>query len=448
MSAIDLQPESVPAPDAPVQNEADARCDAKGKVAHHFATAGQQYDAAKLGMWLFLATEVLLFGGLFVVYAVLRNSRPEIFHYGAQFLDARLGAVNTSVLIISSFTMATAVYAAQRGAWRLLITCLLTTFVCGAGFLAIKYVEYSHKIHEGLVMGVDFYRSPEWLDATPTDVAASPATLAAAPTAAGSTSAPAVTATSVAAGDAAKGRVIWDATCRTCHGANGEGMPNSGKPLAGSKFLAEQSDSQLLKFLKVGRAPTDPLNTTGIQMPPKGGNPLLKDQDLANVIAFVRTLPTASGSAAPTTSTATVVTDAAATAPAPTTASAQPAAEPEPLWIPKSSIPLGPPGPDGLSGNDTATQGPQSLEEAIFAHHSADPSRPANAHQFFAIYYLMTGLHGIHVLVGMLVVAGLTVMALFGRFGPRCFTAVDLGGLYWHLVDLIWIFLFPLFYLL
>jgi cytochrome c oxidase subunit 3 len=75
-------------------------------------------------------------------------------------------------------------------------------------------------------------------------------------------------------------------------------------------------------------------------------------------------------------------------------------------------------------------------------------ARPENAHQFFAIYYLMTGLHGIHVLIGMLVIGGLTVLAMRGKFGPRCYTAIDLGGLYWHLVDLIWIFLFPLFYLL
>jgi cytochrome c oxidase subunit 3 len=79
---------------------------------------------------------------------------------------------------------------------------------------------------------------------------------------------------------------------------------------------------------------------------------------------------------------------------------------------------------------------------------SRDPDRPANAHLFFVFYFLMTGLHGLHVLAGMAVMAWLLVRALRGHFGAAYFTPVDLGGLYWHVVDLIWIFLFPLFYLI
>ena len=78
-------------------------------VAHHFDNAKQQHDAATLGMWLFLATEILLFSGLFCVYAVLRANYPEVMLYGSQFLDTQWGAINTVVLISSSFTMALAV---------------------------------------------------------------------------------------------------------------------------------------------------------------------------------------------------------------------------------------------------------------------------------------------------------------------------------------------------
>src|SRR5262249_58722477 len=82
---------------------------------HHFETAEQQFDAGKLGIWLFLATEVLLFGGLFCAYAIYRANHPEIFLYAHQFLDKTLGAANTVVLLCSSLTMAWAVRASQLG---------------------------------------------------------------------------------------------------------------------------------------------------------------------------------------------------------------------------------------------------------------------------------------------------------------------------------------------
>jgi cytochrome c oxidase subunit 3 len=80
--------------------------------------------------------------------------------------------------------------------------------------------------------------------------------------------------------------------------------------------------------------------------------------------------------------------------------------------------------------------------------HLRDPKMPVNTHQFFAIYYCMTGLHGIHVVIGMGMIAWLMWGAMLGRYDGNYYTPVDLGGLYWHIVDLIWIFLFPLFYLI
>jgi cytochrome c oxidase subunit 3 len=120
-------------------------------LAHHFATPAQQFNAGKLGMWIFLLTEVLLFGGLFCAYAVYRSNHPEIFLYAHQFLDKILGATNTCVLLLSSLTMAWGVRCAQLGQRRGLILCLLLTLVCACGFLGIKYVEYKAKWQHGLL---------------------------------------------------------------------------------------------------------------------------------------------------------------------------------------------------------------------------------------------------------------------------------------------------------
>ncbi|HWB19297.1 MAG TPA: cytochrome c oxidase subunit 3, partial [Phycisphaerales bacterium] len=129
-------------------------------LAHHWDTPKQQFEAGKLGMWLFLATEVLLFGGLFVGYSVWRANHPELFQYGSKFLNTTLGATNTVILILSSFTMAMAVTFAQKSNRMGLIVCLSLTLMGAAGFLGIKYVEYTHKFHEGIFPGVKFYELP------------------------------------------------------------------------------------------------------------------------------------------------------------------------------------------------------------------------------------------------------------------------------------------------
>jgi cytochrome c oxidase subunit III len=120
---------------------------------HHFTTVEQQFDAAKLGMWVFLATEILMFGGLFVAYAVFFSLYPEAFNAGHHALNVPLGIVNTTVLIFSSLTMALGVNAAQRGNQRRLIVCVAITIACALTFMVIKYFEYSHKIHEGTLPG-------------------------------------------------------------------------------------------------------------------------------------------------------------------------------------------------------------------------------------------------------------------------------------------------------
>jgi len=92
------------------------------------------------------------------------------------------------------------------------------------------------------------------------------------------------------AGDATAGGELFATTCVACHGPTGEGVPNLGKDMTASEFIAGKTDAELIAFIKEGRDPSDPLNTTGVAMPPKGGNPSLSDQDLANIVAFIRTL--------------------------------------------------------------------------------------------------------------------------------------------------------------
>jgi cytochrome c oxidase subunit III len=225
-------------------------------LAHHFDSHAQQFNAGKLGMWIFLLTEILLFGGLFCAYAVYRSHHPEIFIWAHQFLDKTLGGINTAVLISSSFTMAWAVRCAQKNQRRGLICLLMLTFLGGCCFLGIKYVEYKHKWQDGL---------------------------------------------------------LWA----------GQFKPNE----AAAEALKEHN-------------------------------------------------------------------------------------------------------PDPGHAGATLENGPR------------------NAGIFFSIYFMMTGLHGLHVIAGMAAITWILARSIRGDFNSRYFGPIDFTGLYWHLVDLIWIYLFPLLYLI
>lgn len=121
--------------------------------AHHFKDGMAEFEACKQGMWIFLVTEVLFFSGLFVAYSVLRVFYPEMVMQAHNLLDWKMGAVNTVILLTSSLTMALAVSAAQRGEQAKIVRNLWLTIICAFGFLVVKYFEYSHKIHEGILPG-------------------------------------------------------------------------------------------------------------------------------------------------------------------------------------------------------------------------------------------------------------------------------------------------------
>jgi len=126
-------------------------------LAHQFADETQQFEAATLGMWVFLVTEVSFFGALFATYTIYRHLYFPGFEAGSRLLDVWFGATNTAVLIGSSFTMAMAVRAAQLGRRKALISYLLITMALAIAFLFIKFnFEWAHDYQERLVPGFGF----------------------------------------------------------------------------------------------------------------------------------------------------------------------------------------------------------------------------------------------------------------------------------------------------
>ncbi len=296
-------------------------------LAHHFETPKQQFEAGKLGMWLFLATEILFFGGLFCGYAVLRGLHPELFQYGSRFLDTTYGAINTAVLIVSSLTMAAAVTFSQKGNQTALKACLALTVLGGMTFMVIKYFEYEHKLKAGLRPAGYMYTLPDF------EVAS--------------------------------------------HDGFQMGQPLYTKPLTEldlEQRKVDPSQTNLPSDVEVTNIPEPAEAQTGLNMSELEEQQRRREAGRASFLSE--------------------------------------------------------------HGHDD------------FPHPLQDPNRPQNLHHFFTIYYLMTGLHGIHVVIGIGVISWLLVRSYMGDFGPEYFTPIDLVGLYWHVVDLVWIFLFPLFYLI
>jgi cytochrome c oxidase subunit 3 len=140
---------------------------------HHFDNMEQQREAGTLGMWVFLVTEIMFFGGLFMAYLLYRTKYPMAFAAGSNHLDWKLGGINTVVLIVSSLTMALAVYYAQVGVRRLQIVFLILTMILGATFLGIKAVEYHEKYVDHLIPAAGVF---QWEEPLPHGVTQDPET--------------------------------------------------------------------------------------------------------------------------------------------------------------------------------------------------------------------------------------------------------------------------------
>jgi cytochrome c oxidase subunit 3 len=130
-------------------------------LTHLDQTPEEELELNRFGMWVFLSSEVLFFGGLFMTYTIYRYLFPDAFAEGSRHLDTVLGSINTAILLTSSFTMALAVNAIQRGQRRVLFAFLLATMILGTIFLGIKGLEYAHKFEEGLFPGASYaYTGP------------------------------------------------------------------------------------------------------------------------------------------------------------------------------------------------------------------------------------------------------------------------------------------------
>lgn len=354
-------------------------------IAHHFDTPQQQFDSGKLGVWLFLVTEILFFSGLFVAYTLYRNHHPEIFEQAHVFLDKYLGALNTLVLLFSSLTMAMGVRCSQLGNNRGVAFYTLITMVCAAMFLGVKAIEYSHKWDMGILVRSAFdyspghHAAPEGTLAHQLGISQYLVYISVIPT------------------------ILLVAFAGLCG------------------FFKMTGSNHLSKFF-AGLAIT------------VGG------YFLGAVIGHYYMELTDGGLGG---SHASQVI----TLHADSFDQEQPSSQHD-----KSA---GDTGGEHISAADVEQAGHEAgPDEHADGTHAATDHGPDSSDfdrdigTFFSIYYCMTGLHAFHILGGIAFLAWIYWRSILGHWRPDYFGPVEYVGLYWHLVDLIWIFLFPLLYLI
>ena len=317
---------------------------------------------------------------------------------------------------ISSLTMALAVYCAQRNHRQALMLFLSLTIICGICFLGVKAIEYRHKIEDGLLWGGSFdpvQTAPAIGDLPPVQPVEEVVPLR--------------TANGATLGDPANGRRLDMSTCMGCHGADGEGIGGVAPALRGSRFVTEASLEQVLAVIRDGRQPDDPASVMNALMPARGGNPFLSETDVADIAAHVRAMNGGAEGASDTAITAA-------------TPSELPVDDVQ-LFVPRWAGTRPPQADTGLA---PAWRIGTAVPASIRPEHIGPPEHAAH---FFSLYFLMTGLHGIHLVIGISVVTWLLWRASRWHFSRAYSTPVKMGGLYWHVVDLIWLMLFPLLYL-
>jgi len=385
-------------------------------IQHHYDDAQHQFDSGKLGIWFFLVQEVLFFSGLFVAYILYRYHHPEIYAYAHSYLDVKWGAINTAVLIISSLTAAWAVRCAQLAQRRGLIFCLAVTIACACGFLGIKYVEYSHKIHERILFGKKF---------DPCIASAGNHLLNK------ENYCPGV-----------KTSVAWDARAnkadRGCLDApTGYDWDPALKGIQGKCVVNELTMSGTGANRKeVSRRPVEACAPSPDHGSGHGGGHGKQTYPCWTLEQNPHVCPKGPGAMVHygdhTSRGSTVEIEVTCEAvPAPV--------EPKDALAPV----------DGkLERGEASFKKPVTPSKHDLKHEFQSGPPPEHTNMFFSIYFAMTGLHGLHVLFGIFVYIWLLVRAIKGHFTPDYFGPVDYAALYWHLVDLIWIFLFPLLYLI
>ena len=378
-------------------------------LAHHFDTPEQQFDSGKLGIWLFLVTEVLFFSGMFCAYAIFRMLRPEVFEGCSQFLNTKLGAINTGVLLFSSLTMAWAVRCAQTNEHKKLTGMIAATLSCAMIFLGVKAIEYSHKWGMGLLpAGLFFYDEknphpaggPNWLFWI-----------------------------CFPFGLALVGVIVWLILSIV---RGNKFHVAVAKPMVvvcfcffvgvGLGTVLESGGDEGHAAARVGGEHPGGVHPGGEHHDGEAGDGESKHHDHAKAEEHE---------------------DPAHDADAPMTVAQRLAKD-------KTNT--------GLR-DDLAARSSQARAAGVSISDTNEISAtiadteenflvPSRAGTFFSIYYCMTGVHAIHILGGIGVLIWLLVRSIRQDFTPQYFGPVDYIGLYWHLVDLIWIYLFPLLYLI
>lgn len=328
--------------------------------AHHFDDPEQQFDAGKLGIWLFLVTEVLFFSGMFCAYALYRSLHPEVFTFASKYLNTTLGAFNTGVLLFSSLTMAWGVRCAQLRQRTGLVVCLAITLGCATIFLGVKAVEYTHKWDMGLL----------------------PA-----------------------------GSYVSQYLTHPHHGISTWLYKLSAVPLLCVIGLGVWYVMSLVKGDKATTEIAGPFLVTALCY--------FVGVSIGLVFQSIE-------------------------------------AQKEAGHEVHANEHAGDSHGDEHASSDAQSHGVKLVSVSSEVTEERDPGSPTEAAVdqaggaglFFSVYYCMTGVHAIHILAGVLVLGWLLVRATKDHFNEQYFGPVDYVGLYWHLVDLIWIYLFPLLYLI
>lgn len=345
-------------------------------LAHHFTDSEQQLESAKLGMWVFLVTEVMLFGGIFCFYAIYRAWYPEMFMNAHHALNVQMGAFNTVALITSSLTMALAIRDLQLNQRESALMNLLFTVLLAGVFLVVKYFEYEHKIHVGQLPGKYF---------------------------------------AYLGGEEERVHEHYEQLIIVLSSVSLVMIVATGLVLIGAATLQRIGSVIMLPLATVLAGGAMYAWLTGT--PPEHGEALKWTTVLAIsalVAGIVTGLVAMGGMLEKTEQLVTLA-----------------------III-------------GICVALYFALG--AYARSLLAEPSAiivtEPIQGANPHIFFSIYFASTGLHALHILIGMSMIIWVMIRTWQHEFSSAYYTPVEIAGLYWHLVDLIWIFLFPLLYLI
>lgn len=378
---------------------------------------------------------VLLLVDLFVIalpvigFVTLWYQDRELLAWGRHLLSADRGLLMTATLPIGGVALLAAAALSAAGRRSGCLAALLVATLAGGAFLTVAGIDFDAKLARRLVPGIAFrpnqryvarrfgVRLPkDWNARAQAAPSAAPAVASAAPV--------------VREVSAQSGRDLFLRVCASCHGNRGEGIPGSGLALRTSTFVKELDDAKLYDFLKVGRQSWDAASKTKVQMPARGGDPRVNDDDLRDVVAYVREMQQRAAATAP----AGTATQPSAGGSAPSGVAMPPEEEPIPPVVQRSYIAVAPEGPHGLSAEFFAQRTrPRWLI-------------PASAVNYFNLFFAATLIGVLHVLAALLGAACILVTRLFRGASAGLSPALVLTTAGWWWATGYWSVLYALLY--